>query len=105
MGGVEDQGFLQPAGWYPEPVILKVKLNDCTWGIDVIISEVIHDFEEKEIVENYFDSSDKELSRGSDEDKKLLEEEVERILTRGEFITKDEMRRRIAHINNYSEIN
>lgn len=105
MGGVVDEGYLQPAGWYPEPVILKINLNDCTWGIDIIISEVIHEFEEREIVKDYFDSSDKKLCRGTDEEKELLQKEIERILTEGEFISKDEMKRKIAHWTNYSNVN
>lgn len=98
-------GEVEDADCYLEPVILKIKLNDCTWGIDIIISEIINEFEEKEIVKNYFDSSDKKLCRGTNEEKELLQKEIERILTEGEFISKDEMKRIVAHWTNYSNVN
>lgn len=79
-----DYPFGEPKGYQPEPKIVKVELKDCTWGVDIIISEVLEDLDSKEIVSNYWNHEDKKLCHGITEgaDKKLADE-VTRILTEG----------------------
>lgn len=92
---------IEPAGFYPEPVILKVVCKDCTWGIDYSIFEL--DLQEVEIkqtilLSDIYVEEQKRVYTDSEQNFKNFEELLNYIITQGITLTKDES---IKTINNW----